>query len=199
MEKHNNNPHLAVVFDDILPAIKKAGFRYWVYGGVGVAAVVGKFIRENDDVDIYVLDLDFQSIKAALDTLCRSRVSWGIKEHSPLRRTGRPKFDIVINGTELLSVVPVYKTEEAVEFRVNKADLLPTDLALTQESKEIGGYRFFSPPKDIIKIILRSLITERPYLLIEDPKRRSDAKAVFTQEEFSELEHLYELYKNQHK
>ena len=41
------NEHLGPVFEEVLPAISNAGIKYWVYGGVGVAGINGKYIREN--------------------------------------------------------------------------------------------------------------------------------------------------------
>lgn len=51
------NAHLAPVFESMMPVLTSDALRYWVYGGVGVAGVAGKFIRTNTDVDISCLTL----------------------------------------------------------------------------------------------------------------------------------------------
>lgn len=184
------NLHLAVVFEEILPVIDKAGFKYWVFGGVAVAGVIGKFIRTNDDVDVYVLEENFEDIRHQLELLCQTHAGWGLRNARPKKRTGRPKFDIHINKHEILSVIPVYKTAKGVEFRVTGVELLPTDQTLTQEHRFVDGFSFFSPPQNIIKAIFKSFILDRQGIIINDPKRRMDAQALFSKQEFSELKEL---------
>ena len=186
--KKVNNQHLAVVFNEILPFLARAGIKYYVFWGVGVAGVIGKFIRENNDVDIYVLNEDFESVKKLLKNFVLFKKDLKLRTHKPLPVTRRPKFDIynIMRGKELLSVVPAYKTEGGVEFRVKTAMVLP-EHSLDQEPKTVMDFEFFSPPKDTIKAILKSLFVERPKELLGG-KRRYDAMAVFTKEEFGELE-----------
>jgi len=76
MEEQKLNNHLSVVFEEILPSLTEAGIKYWVFGGVGVAGVVGKFIRENQDVDTYVLGDDFIKVEPILKKLCEKHGGW---------------------------------------------------------------------------------------------------------------------------
>jgi hypothetical protein len=64
------NKHLQPVFDDLLPVLEGAGIEYWVYGGVGRAGVVGRFIRPNGDVDIFVKEIDFRPATSLLEDKC---------------------------------------------------------------------------------------------------------------------------------
>ena len=50
------NEHLSPIFKIILPAIEKAEIVYGVFGGIGITAYAGEFFRENEDVDIFVLE-----------------------------------------------------------------------------------------------------------------------------------------------
>ncbi len=63
------NEHLRPIFTVVLPAIESASIKYWVYGGVAIASVAGDFFRHNDDVDIFFMDEDFDSIKTAIEML----------------------------------------------------------------------------------------------------------------------------------
>ncbi len=187
MSSVSDNEHLSGVFAEILPAFVQACRQYWVYGGVGIAGLKGKFIRDNDDVDIYVTSTDFESARQLLGDLYKRNKVWKLEDATPL--PGRPKVNLLVLGKELLSMVPVYETDKGVEFRANTLELLPREHALTQERRQIGGYSFFSPPESIVKTILRSILIERPNLLT-NPKsrRRVDAMAIFSQEELTEIE-----------
>lgn len=188
MEKQKElNSHLAVVFKEILPAINDAGFKYWVYGGIGIAGVIGKFIRENNDVDIYVLSTDFDNIRKLLIELCSNKEDWKCEDAVPIKETGRPKLEIKKGKMEICSMVPVYKTEAGIEFRVKNIEVLSPQ-AIVQELKTIEGYNFFSPPRDIIKTIFRSFIIERPDILNKGSRRICDITAIFTGAEIGEIQ-----------
>lgn len=188
MEKQKElNSHLAVVFKEILPAIHNAGFKYWVYGGIGVAGVIGKFIRKNNDIDIYVLSTDFDNVRKLLIKLCSNKKDWKCEDARPIKETGRPKLEIKKGIMEICSMVPVYKTEAGIEFRVKNIEVLPLQ-AIVQELKKIEGYNFFSPPRDIIKTIFRSFIIERPDILNKGSRRICDITAIFTDAEIGEIQ-----------
>jgi hypothetical protein len=179
------NEHLAVVFHEMLPAITRAGLRYWVYGGVGVAGVAGRFLperRKNHDVDIYVLNSEFSEVRSVLAGLCSTK-PWRLKDYRPLKN-GRPKFEVHANGLELLSVVPVYETPAGVELLVNTRLGLPAG-ALTQQLTEVDAYKFFSPSADTIKAILTNLLQHRR--TDAGHLRWIDAKAIFTKDELKRI------------
>ena len=192
------NDSIGVIFEHVLPSLTSAGIKYWVYGGVGVAGAAGKPVRNNGDVDIYVLNEDFSMAEGVLRRLCEEHnVSntdrWEIKPRGPLR-TGRPKLDFLITDRERLSVVPIYNTDNGIEFRVDKIFPLPKE-ALIQELKTVDGYEFYSPPRNIIKILLR-IIVEREIARYKGQKsveevlkgkRMIDAKAIFSTEEFDQI------------
>ena len=178
------NLKLTPVFREILPTITGLGLRYWVYGGIGMAGVAGRIIREdNGDVDVYVLEKDFDPIKKTLHELCVGKNGWK-DDLRPVNIHGRPKLNIYINGDEIFSMVPVYQTDKGVEFRAITKVVLPQVEALTQELRELEDYEFYSPPAIVIKTIFRSFISERPEKLKDGSKHWRDAKAVFTEEEF---------------
>lgn len=196
MEELKLNSHLAIVFEEILPALTEAGIKYWALGGVGVAGVVGKFIRENQDVDTYVLEDDFPKVEPILKKLCEKHGGWDADDwslrYSMLKNNGRPKFDIYIKHIERFSVFPVYPISGGVEFRVIDSVKL-SEQALVQELRTVDGFKFFSPPKEIIAQLLRSLAERyikhynKSKPIDENSKHIIDARAIFTREELDEL------------
>jgi len=189
------NQHLAAVFEEILPALTDAGIRYFVFGGIGNAGIAGKFLRENQDVDVYVEELDFPRVESVLKRLCEKHGGWDADRwalrYSMLRHYKRPKLDIYIKDTERFSVVPVYSVSDAVEYRVMEIVTLSKS-ALIQESRSVDGYQFFSPPKEILLILFRSLIERyiahynKPKPPDENSKHLIDARAVFPKKEVDE-------------
>ena len=189
------NQHLIPIFEEVLPALANAGIKYWVFGGIGIAGIVGKFLRENKDVDVYVQEEDFLKAEPVLKRLCEEHGSWDADgwdlRYSMLKNNGRPKFDIFIKKVEHFSLVPVYKIEDGVEFRVLETFRLPND-ALTQDLKTVDGFQFFSPPKDVLLALFRSLIERyiihynKPTPIDENSKHLIDARAVFSKEEVDE-------------
>ena len=189
------NEHLEVIFNEVLPTLTGAGIKYWVFGGVGIAGIVGKFLRENKDIDVYVLEDDFNKTETVLRQLVEKHGDWDadtwVLSYSMMKKTKRPKLELSIRGTERFSLVPVYKVADGVEFRVVEIFKLP-DEALIQKQKSVNGFKFFSPPNDILLNIFRSLIERyiEYYNKPEPPKENSrhivDAKAVFPKEEIED-------------
>lgn len=189
------NQHLEVIFNEVLPALTESGIKHYVFGGVGVAGIAGKFLRENKDVDVYVLDSDFAKAEAVLRQLVEQHGDWDadgwVLSYSMMKKTKRPKLELSIKGMERFSVVPVYKVADGIEFRVVEIFKLP-DEALTQELKVIGGFNFFSPPNEVLLAIFRSLIERyithynKPEPPKEDSRHMIDARAVFPKEELDD-------------
>jgi len=190
------NKNLRVVFEEILPALSDAGVKYWVYGGVGIAGIVGRFIRENQDVDIYVLEEDFFKIETILKRLCEEHGSWDADgwdfRYSVLKINKRPKFDIFIKKIERFSVIPIYKIYNGVEFRTTETIRL-SEKALIQELKSVCGFSFFSPPREVILDMFRSLIEKgiatqynKFELSKEGSKYLIDARAALSENEIND-------------
>jgi hypothetical protein len=194
MTRARFNDQLAIVFGQMLPVLSAAGLPYWVHGGVGVAAVVGHFFRDNRDVDIYVRRHDFDDACRLLSEISCKHASWALTKAKPLRSKhanpldeGRPKAEVFVDGSERLSVVPVYETEQGVEFRPETVEILPAD-ALVQVPRQLGEYRFFSASDAVIRAMLVSLIQER-LSRGKDPRRRrwKDLEHLFTEAERASL------------
>ncbi len=189
------NHHLADIFSEVLPALTNAGIKYFVFGGIGAAGMVGKFIRENQDVDVYVDEKDFSRVEPILKQLCEEHGDWDgdiwVMTYSMMKGTKRPKFQLTIKGVERFSVVPVYEVADGVEFRVIETLKLSKD-ALMQELRTVGSYQFFSPPKKVLLALFRSLIEryiahyDKPKPIDESSKHLIDARAVFPKEEVDE-------------
>lgn len=175
------NKHLEPVFKILLLGLEKAGIDYWVYGGVSIAAYVGKFIRENTDVDIFVKESDFEKTKLILGNLCNQN-NFKLHEPPPLK-TGRPKLEILIRR-ERLSVVPAYLKDNKVELMSNQGSVSYPNEILEKVERNINGYRFFTPPNDYIKEIFLN------FLRLRSDKRKVvvDAFAILS---CSEVENLY--------
>ena len=74
------NEYLEPIFEKIIPKINSRGIKYWIYGGMANAAMVGKFYRSNPDVDIFVLGDDFKNIEKILQNICIEN-NWKICKH----------------------------------------------------------------------------------------------------------------------
>ena len=155
------NEHLAIVFEEILPALTNAGIKYWVFGSVGIAGIVGKFLRENKDVDVYILNEDFSKAESILRQLVENHGDWDadgwVLSYSVMKKTKRPKLELSIKGAERFSSVPVYKVADGIEFRVIETFKLSND-ALIQDQKSVISFQFFSPPEVIVLNFFRQLI-----------------------------------------
>jgi len=176
------NEHLEPVFKILLPALEEAGIDCWVYGGVGVAAFAGKFIRKNKDVDIFVKETDFGKTKLLLDNLCNKN-NYNLKS-SISKETGRPKIE-----DKIFSVIPVYQKVNKVIFKYNKNKLDKLgnqeypDKILERVERNILNYRFFTPQNKFIKEMFINHIKARPDKNKRDNFKK-DARAIFTSEEY---------------
>ena len=173
------NTHLKPVFEILLPSFNNAEIDYWVFGGVGISAYVGKFIRKNKDIDVFVKEADFKKTISILARVCASN---NFKFISHVPQGGRPKIDIKINGKELLSVIPVYLVNDIIEFRFGKIVDKYSLQVIDKVERNIDGNRFYTPPNEYIKkIFLNHLVARRDKL--NRPGVKTDIEAVFTPEE----------------
>ncbi len=56
------NEHLAPIFRVVLPELDRSGSKYWVYGGVAIAGIEGEFLRPNPDVDLFVMEDNYEKV-----------------------------------------------------------------------------------------------------------------------------------------
>lgn len=192
IEDKDINKHLSPIFDEVLPELTRAGIRYWVFGGIGVAGVNGSYVRENQDIDTYVLEEDFGKVELILRKLVEEHGAWDGDRwsltYSMLKRHKRPRLSLNIKKEERFEVVPVYKIPGGIEVRVADIIVLSED-ALVQEERVLEGYHFFSPPKEIIKKLLLSVIdfyireSISKFNLGENSRHIIDLKAIGTKEE----------------
>ena len=174
------NTHLKPVFEKLLFGLHEAGIDYWVFGGVGISAYIGKFIRNNKDIDVFVREADFTKATAVLKNVC-SLNNFELITHIP-SDGGRPKNDIKIDGKELLSVMPVYLVGNIVEFRFGKVvDKYPVQI-LDKVKRNIDGNKFYTPRDEYIKQIFLNHLIARPDKLNRQSVK-TDIEAVFTPEE----------------
>ena len=175
------NEHLQLVFEILLPELERAGIQYWVYGGMGIAGVVGEFIRKNTDVDIFVEDADFENATSLLDDICRQN-----NLEPNLIGGRRPKFEVKVKATDrrdTLSVVPVYREDGLVKFIFRPRPARYPDQILERTPRNICAYSFFSPPDGYVKELFKTYLTNRPGVKGRK-KIQTDAKAILTPEEF---------------
>ena len=175
------NEHLEPVFEVLLPELEGAEIEYWVYGGVSIAACVGRFIRKNEDVDIFVKDTDFESTRSILHDLC-SRKNFTLE----LKTRPRPKLE-VIDKREILSVVPVYLKDGVVQFRFKNGPAEYPYEILERVVRNVSGYSLFTPPDEYIRKLFATYLSFRPDVR-NRKKTRIDAKEILTPDEFA---HLY--------
>lgn len=179
------NRHLEPVFKILLPGLEKAGVGYWVYGGIAIAAFVGKFIRINKDVDIFVMEKDFSKAKLVLEDICRKQENANLKECNLLKRGNysRPKLEVKISGAERLSVVPVYLKDNCAVLVFGNGAKNFSDEILEKVERNISGYRFLTPLNKYIKgIFLNCFRHKRDWKAREDV--RKDAEVILSPEEF---------------
>jgi hypothetical protein len=179
------NEHLKPVFQVLLPELEKAEIDYWVFGGISIAAYCGKFIRDNEDVDIFLRDADFKKAESILDSLCKK---WNFELiYHPPKSNEKPKIDIKIGKHERFSVVPAYQGNNIVVLKYSDGNEEYSNQILKKVERNISGYRFFTPQDIFIKEMFINHIKTRP-----DKKKRgkikNDAKAILSPEELSSLD-----------
>lgn len=179
------NKHLEPVFNLLLPALDKAGIDYWVYGGVSVAAYEGRFIRDNDDVDIFVRDRDYEKVEPILKGIQSNNVSIGLKNCRTLDRDGykRPKLEVWIDDNEIMSVVPTFlKYENLVLVFGNGAKNYSVEI-LEKNERNLSGFTFITPSNKYIKRIFLDCLPSRINSRSKE-RVQKDAKAILSTEEY---------------
>jgi hypothetical protein len=165
------NDHLRSVFDTFLPTLEHGGVCYWVYGGLSIAASCGRFVRENEDVDAFVKEADFDRAKQLLENACRT-------QHCPVPRAETQKWrrKLIIKsnkGRSLLTVVNVQVNEDAVMHLYGRSvKRYPLDF-LSAIPRNIEGFRFFTPDDEHIKGMFLDYIRLRSGRPLPRPRRCS--------------------------
>ncbi len=170
------NKHLKPVFYEILPALEKSNINYWVYGGVSVAAYAGKFIRCNGDVDVFVLENNFQAARKIMVNFCKEDSSYEEKA-CQLKNGWRQKSEIRKKGQEVLSIVSVREVDKKVQHIVGGLRTYNLDL-LNRIPRKIEDFRFWTPPDELIRLIFNDYIRYRsgPPKSTTKIKVKSDAR-----------------------
>lgn len=192
--KYNNfmNEHLESIFELLLPKLVEAGVDYWVFGGVSVAGMFGRFHRYNKDVDIFVKNADFRSTCSIVEALCQKS-----KHCPPDPETARPKFEVFdSNGKEVFSIIPIYPEDYSVILRYPSQyggnQEFPIDL-LEREERNVSGYRFFTSRNKYVKELFIKHMKTRPEkrLMMRSETFRKDAELLLTPLEIKEIEDYY--------
>lgn len=176
------NEYLKPVFEQILPTLINAGIKYWIYGGVANAAMVGHCYRSNPDVDMFVLGEDFEKVENVLQNMCKEN-NWKICK---VFVNNRPKIEISIlknnkKWIERFSVISAHKKENHVELKFkNGSGQYPLNI-LDQVEILIDGYKFFTVGNDFLKkLFIEYLDSKKKY----PSKRIADARYILSKKEF---------------
>lgn len=167
------NEQIKLIFKKVIPVIQANNVKYWIYGGIANAAMVGDYYRNNPDVDIFVLEDNFKKTEEILEKLCLEN-GWKI---SITFLKNRPKVEIVISGKECLSIVPIYIKCDNVELIFEKQNIeYPLDF-LQQIERTLEGYFFYTISDEYLK---------RLFIVYLDSRREGNGKMLFTNRSIAE-------------
>ena len=176
------NEQIKPIFEKVIPVIQANNIKYWIYGGIANAAMVGGCYRSNPDVDFFVLEKDFKKTEEILEKLCDEN-GWKICKTF---LNGRPKVEIsILKGKkewkERFSVVHSYLKNNQVELKFREGSGEYSLNILNQEKRSLEGYDFFTISNEFLKkLFIEYLDSKRKYPL----KRIEDARKLLTEEEF---------------
>ena len=184
------NDHLKPAFD-ILSELEKAGLDYWVYGGVGIAGCLGRFVRENKDIDVFVTNENFDRTTKCFEQECHR---YGLlPKYEPPKKPGeRPKVELIpaSDRRDLMSLIPVFIEENNVVFKYKQKrggdETYPKQI-LERVERKITEYRFFTPADRFIKEIFKKHMTARPDKRTR-PEFITDARTILSPEDLAELD-----------
>lgn len=177
------NEHLEPVFHSLLPELEKGNIDYWVYGGISIASYVGRFIRHNPDVDVFIREKDFEKAKVIV-TAFSLQYNFSFKSKPA-------KVSVNILNGEGVSITPVYQEGKKAVFQYPKNfggdESYPLQM-LERVERDISDYRFFTPPNAMIKEKFLKHLQSRPDKL-RRKSVRIDAEAILSPEDFTILMH----------
>ena len=186
------NEHIKPIFEIVIPRIQSANIKYWVYGGMGYVAMVGRCYRSNTDVDLFVLKDDFETVENILGKL-RKENNWRICK--TFTNNG-PKIEIFIlknkkRWVERMSIVPAYKKDNCVKLEFRKGSGEYSLDILDRKKRHIDNFDFFTISDEFLKkLFIEYLNSKHKY----PPKRVEDARYILSEEEFKIYfpDHSYE-------
>lgn len=180
------NTHLDPVFNILLPELETAGIKYWVYGGVSIAAFAGHFIRTNIDVDTFVKDEDYKKVCSLLEQLCNKH---GFKYWPQPQKEWRQKLYIGIDGVERLSVVTAETDNNKVKHLYGDTTKEYPLSILNSVERNIDNLRFFTSTDENIKTMFKDYLMLRKGTPKQTTKEKikCDAKVLLTDDKYKEL------------
>lgn len=176
------NEYLKPIFEKVISKIDSANIKYWIYGGVANAAMVGKCYRSNPDVDVFVLGDDFENVENILQNICKEN-GWKICKEFV---NNRQKIEVSIlkdnkKWIERMSLIPAYRRDNYIELRFRKGSGKYSPDILNQEKRDLGGFIFFTISDQFLKkLFVEYLDSKSKYPL----KRIDDARYILSGEEF---------------
>jgi|SRR5215216_5228312 len=176
------NEHFAPIFRVVLPELDRSGFKYWVYGGVAIAGIEGEFLRPNPDVDLFVMEDNYEKV---IETIAgfESELGWRYEDDDAEKRKKREWF--APNQIEdVLSVIPVFPAGDRIRFVFGRGSYTPQNV-LTSETRTIAGFSFVTPSTALIKELFLRKAHSGPYLLDSRIiKMKTDAKVIMDGAEY---------------
>src|SRR5260221_12239259 len=157
-----DNEHLTSIFRVVLPELNRSGFEYWVYGGVAIAGIKGEFLRVNPDVDLFVMDDDYEKIIETVTAL-ESKLGWRHEDNNAENRRKRDWF-APNRQKAVLSIVPVFREADRIRF-IFGHDSYTTQNVLSSTVRTVGGLSFVTPSTALIKELFLRKAQSGPYLL----------------------------------
>ena len=176
------NEHLAPIFRVVLPELDRSGSRYWVYGGVAIAGIKGEFRRPNSDVDLFVMEDDYEKI---IETIAgfESELGWRHEDNDAEKRKKRDWF-APDQKEDVLSVVPVFPAGGRIMFVFGRGSYTPQNV-LSSEIRTIIGFSFVTPSTALIKELFLRKAHSGPFLLDSRiSKMKTDAKVIMDGDEY---------------
>lgn len=176
------NEYLKPIFEKILPEIDLENLKYWGYGGVANAAMVGKFYRSNPDFDIFILDEEFKRFESILQDICKKN-DWKICKDFT---NNRIKIEVFIKKDnkrwiERMSIIVAHKQDDRVELKFKNGSEEYSSEILTRVERDLEGFKFFTISDNFLKkLFVEYLDSKKKY----PSKRIEDARYILSEKEF---------------
>lgn len=174
------NEQLKPIFEIVIPRMQFEGILYWVYGGIANAAMVGRYYRNNPDVDLFVMEPNFKKVEEILQDVCKDN-GWKICK---TYLNSRPKIEIFVfkkKWIERLSIVPAYLKNNLVELKFREGSGEYSQDILLQAKRNLDGFVFDTISDQFLKeLFIEYLDSKKKY----PPKRIDDARKILTKDEF---------------
>lgn len=171
------------MFKSVLPVLTEAGICYWVYGGVAIAGINGAYLRPNPDVDVFVVNDDYDEARELVAGLEKD-LNW---DHQDTQQRERRKREWRVTGNrhDIFSLVPVFRDGDRIRF-VFKRDFIPNTV-LTSVTRRIGNHRFTTPSTEFIKELFICKVNSGNLSRERRKKLKVDAKAIMNNDEYRGL------------